>query len=92
MPHQLFTDCLNEIFKYLEDESTLHSCLLVNMKFLFKSYEKYLNFNTLIACLPNDPIEFYIRAQKNLKYLSKYRLTEYKDLTGTIFSLRSPIL
>ncbi|RIA83583.1 hypothetical protein C1645_833603 [Glomus cerebriforme] len=31
MPRQLLTDCLNEIFEYLEDDKiTLHSCLLVN--------------------------------------------------------------
>ncbi len=31
MPCQLPADCLNDIFKYLEDEMAfLHSCLLVN--------------------------------------------------------------
>jgi hypothetical protein len=31
MPCQLLSDCLNEIFEYLEDDKiTLHSCLLVN--------------------------------------------------------------
>ena len=31
MSHQLFADCLEEIFEYLEDDKvTLHSCILAN--------------------------------------------------------------
>ncbi|RIA90186.1 hypothetical protein C1645_823686 [Glomus cerebriforme] len=33
MSCQLTTDCLNEIFEYLNDKKTLHSCLLVNRLF-----------------------------------------------------------
>src|SRR5437763_12146822 len=59
---QLPTDCLNEIFEYLkEDKVTLRSCLLVNriwcevsVKILWRSI---WNYNTLIACLPNDSRE-----------------------------------
>src|ERR1044072_6007748 len=59
---QLPVDCLNEIFEYLEeDKVTLHSCLLVNrlwcgvsIRILWRSIR---NYNTLIACLPNDSKE-----------------------------------
>src|SRR5688572_32350513 len=55
-------DCLNEIFEYLEeDEATLRSCLLVNrlwcevsVRILWKIIR---NYNTLIACLPNESKE-----------------------------------
>ena len=53
---QLPTDCLNEIFEYLEDDKvTLHSCLLVSRlwcKIIVKILWKFVwNYNTLIACL-----------------------------------------
>src|SRR5947199_2022213 len=56
---QLPSDCLNNIFAYLEDDKvTLRSCLLVNhlwcevsVEILWKSIR---NYNTLIACLPNN--------------------------------------
>src|ERR1700743_566473 len=56
---QLPSDCLNKIFEYFEeDKVTLHSCLLVNrlwcevsVRILWKSIR---NYNTLIACLPNE--------------------------------------
>src|SRR5256885_1287111 len=59
---QLPSDCLNEIFEYLEDDKvTLRSCLLVNhlwcevsVRILWRSIR---NYNTLIACLPNDSKE-----------------------------------
>src|ERR671938_961667 len=62
MPRQLLADCLNEIFEYLEeDRVALHSCLLVNrlwcevsVRILWRSIR---NYNTLIACLPNDSKE-----------------------------------
>src|SRR5436305_8360914 len=58
-------DCLNEIFEYLDDlevdKVTLHSCLLVNrlwcevsVRILWRSIR---NYNTLIACLPNESKE-----------------------------------
>src|SRR5256885_2963380 len=55
-------DCLNEIFECLEeDKVTLRSCLLVNrlwcevsVRILWKSIR---NYNTLIACLPNESKE-----------------------------------
>ena len=59
---QLPADCLNEIFEYLEeDKVTLRSCLLVNhlwcelsVRILWRSIR---NYNTLIACLPNESKE-----------------------------------
>src|SRR5437764_11295756 len=56
---QLPADCLGEIFECLEkDKVTLHSCLLVNrlwcevsVRILWKSV---WNYDTLIACLPNE--------------------------------------
>src|ERR1043166_9197298 len=59
---QLPTDCLDEILEYLkEDNATLRSCMLVNrhwceasVKFLWTSIR---NYNTLIACLPNQSKE-----------------------------------
>jgi len=61
MPCQLPIDCLNEIFEYLEDKADLRSCLLVNrlwcetsVPFLWTNIQ---NFNTLIACLPNESKE-----------------------------------
>src|SRR5436190_18659664 len=59
---QLPSDCLDEIFEYLEDDKvTLRSCLLVNrlwcevsVRILWRSIR---NYNTLIACLPNDSKE-----------------------------------
>src|SRR5437764_7785494 len=63
---QLPVDCLNEIFQCLEkDKITLHSCLLVNrlwcevsVRILWRSVR---NYNTLIACLPNDSKEILSR-------------------------------
>src|SRR6266498_3862826 len=61
MPCQLPIDCLNEIFERLEDKVDLYSCLLVNslwcktsVQFLWTSIH---NYNTLIACLPNESKE-----------------------------------
>src|SRR3954449_7688846 len=64
---QLSSDCLKEIFKYLNgDEVTLRSCLLVNhnwckvaVSILWKSVWNYriANFNILISCLPNESKE-----------------------------------
>src|SRR6266508_145582 len=58
MLHQFPDDCLNEIFKYLEDKVDLLSCLLANrlwcevsVQILWKDIQ---NYNTLIACLPNE--------------------------------------
>src|ERR1043165_1941117 len=59
---QLSTDCLNEIFEYLEeDKVTLHSCLLVNRLWCEASvrilWRNIRNYNTLIACLPSESKE-----------------------------------
>src|SRR5438270_11914483 len=59
---KLLADCLYEIFEYLEDDkATLRSCLLVNrlwcevsVRILWRSIR---NYNTLIACLPNESKE-----------------------------------
>jgi len=61
---QLTADCLEEIFEYLEnDKNTLYSCLLVNrlwcktsVRFLWRGIR---NYNTLIACLPNESKEIF---------------------------------
>src|SRR5438270_9754813 len=63
---QLFEDCLNEIVEYLEeDKVTLRSCLLVNrlwcevsVRILWRSIR---NYNTLIACLPNDSKDILLK-------------------------------
>src|SRR2546421_1876394 len=70
---QLPSDCLNEIFEYLEDDNvTLRSCLLVNrlwcevsVRILWRSIR---NYNTLIASLPN----------KTKKILHKNKITTSK--------------
>ena len=59
---QLTADCLEEIFEYLEnDRITLYSCLLVNRLWCKISvrilWRKIRNYNTLIACLPNESKE-----------------------------------
>src|SRR6266498_3963406 len=64
---QLPADCLNEIFEYLEDDRfTLYSCILVNcfwcevsVRIFWRNVWNYSipNFNTLIACLPNESKE-----------------------------------
>src|ERR1051325_9043142 len=59
---QLPADCLNEIFECLEeDRVTLHSCLLVNRLWCEVSvrilWRNIRNYNTLIACLPNESKE-----------------------------------
>src|SRR5687768_18450949 len=60
MSYRLPVDCLNDIFENL-DEVSLRSCLLVNrlwckvsVPILWKSIQ---NYNTLIACLPNESKE-----------------------------------
>src|SRR5437016_6279254 len=64
---QLPSDCLNEIFEYLEqDKITLRSCLLVNrlwceiaVEILWRvsTYYSTLNIRALIACLPKESEE-----------------------------------
>src|SRR5438045_3832488 len=59
---QLTADCLYEIFEYLEDDKiTLHSCLLVNRLWCKLSvrilWRTIVNYNTLIACLPDESKE-----------------------------------
>ena len=62
MSQLLPADCLNEIFEYFEnDKVTLHSCLLVSrlrcevsVRILWTSV---WNYDTLIACLPNESKE-----------------------------------
>src|SRR6266542_1318574 len=70
MPRQLPTDCIIEIFEYLEDDkATLHSCILVNRhwceasvgilwrnvwRFASDSEKSLQIVDTLIACLPNE--------------------------------------
>jgi len=61
MPFRLPTDCLNEIFEWLEDKLDLHSCLLVNHLWCEVSipilWTSIQNHNTLIACLPKESKE-----------------------------------
>ena len=64
---QLPSDCLDEIFEYLEnDRKTLYSCLLVDrlwseiaVRILWRDSRYYntFTFRTLIACLPNESKE-----------------------------------
>ncbi len=64
---QLYTDCLSEIFEYLEnDQFTLNSCILVSrfwceisVRIFWRNVWNYSisNFSTLIACLPNESKE-----------------------------------
>src|SRR5436190_5346197 len=59
---QLPADCINEIFEHLEDDdATLYSCLLVNRLWCKISvrilWRNIRNYNTLIACLPNESKE-----------------------------------
>src|ERR1043166_2684200 len=63
---KLPVDCLNEIFEYLEDDAdTLRSCLLVNRLWCEVSvrilWRKIRNYNTLIACLPDESKEILSR-------------------------------
>src|SRR6266511_6133070 len=61
MSRQLHVDCLNEIFENLNDKVALRSCILVNrlwcevsIRILWTSIQ---NYDTLIACLPNESKE-----------------------------------
>src|SRR5436305_6710442 len=59
---QLPADCLNEIFEYLKGEKkALYSCLLVNRLWCEISvrilWSSVWNYDTLIACLPNESKE-----------------------------------
>ncbi|PKC66954.1 hypothetical protein RhiirA1_459021 [Rhizophagus irregularis] len=64
---KLPADCWYKIFEYLEDDiHSLYSCILVNrlwcevsVRILWRNSWNYtnLNFNTLIACLPNKSKE-----------------------------------
>ena len=59
---QVPADCLNEIFEYFDkDKLTLHSCLLVNRLWCEVSvrilWTSVWNYDTLIACLPNESKE-----------------------------------
>src|SRR5204863_2980440 len=63
---QLPADCLNEIFEYLEDDKvTLRSCSLVNRLWCEVSvrilWRRIRNYNTLIACLPNESKEILFK-------------------------------
>src|SRR3954471_21106200 len=63
---QLPVDCLNEIFQCLEeDKITLRSCLLVNRLWCEVSvrilWTSVWNYDTLIACLPNESKEILYR-------------------------------
>src|SRR5436190_15861262 len=63
---QLHADCLDNIFKYLmKEKATLRSCLLVNRLWCEVSVRIYWrrirNYNTLIACLPNESKEILFK-------------------------------
>src|SRR6266496_6007720 len=63
---QLPDDCLNKIFEHLEyDKITLYSCLLVNRLWCKISvrilWRDIRNYNTLIACLPNESKEILFK-------------------------------
>src|ERR1700722_51226 len=64
---QLLSDCLNDIFEYLENDMiSLNSCLLVNrlwcevsVRIFWRNVKNYKtsNFRTLISCLPVESKE-----------------------------------
>src|SRR5579862_4438911 len=65
---QLPSDCLNDIFEYLENDIiSLNSCLLVNLlwceisvRILWRNVENYKTstfIKTLISCLPDESKE-----------------------------------
>src|SRR5688572_11572142 len=66
MPHQLPFECLSEIFKYL-NAYALRSCLLVNRFWCKVSvpilWTSIRNYDTLIACLPNQSKEIFYKKQ-----------------------------
>src|SRR6266498_524881 len=101
MPFRLPTYCLNEIFEHFVDTPTLHSCILVNrhwckisVRILWKSI---WNYNTLIACLPNESKEFLhqneiIISTPTLKpplfnYISFIKRLSIKEIDGNIEKL-----
>src|ERR1043165_2107130 len=62
MSQLLPADCLNEIFEYFNnDKINLHSCLLVNRLWCEISvrilWSSVWNYDTLVACLPNESKE-----------------------------------
>src|SRR5207237_935219 len=73
---QFNTDCLNEIFEYLEDDKvTLHSCLFVNRLWCEVSvqilWREIRDYSILISCLPKDSKEILHKAgfiTSNLKH------------------------
>ena len=65
---QLNADCLNEIFEYFDkDKITLHSCLLVNRlwcKIIIRIlWTSVWNYDTLIACLPDESKEILYKIE-----------------------------
>src|SRR5947208_8535928 len=58
---QLPADCLNEIFEHFDNDKVTHSCLLVNRLWCGVSirilWTSVWNYDTLIACLPNESKE-----------------------------------
>src|SRR6266542_1722881 len=89
MSCQLPTDCLNEIFECLEDKVTLRSCLLVNrlwcevsVQILWTSIQ---NYNTLIACLPDESKEILYKNEIVISTpTSKPPLFNYVALINTL--------
>ncbi|EXX50340.1 uncharacterized protein OCT59_011418 [Rhizophagus irregularis] len=72
----LTADCLNEIFRYFEeDKAVLHSCLLVNrfwcevsVRILWETPNVSVEvLNTLITCLPDESKEFLYKVGTILK-------------------------
>src|ERR1044071_6667277 len=65
MPRQLPTDCLNVIFEHLENDASLRSCLLVSRLWCEISVQilwtRIQNYNSLIACLPNESKEIFLK-------------------------------
>ncbi|PKY18218.1 hypothetical protein RhiirB3_430995 [Rhizophagus irregularis] len=67
---QLSADCLNEIFKYLDEDVTLNSCLLVNSIWCEISvrnlWKNVRNYKTLISCLPKESKEILLKNKINI--------------------------
>src|SRR6266498_2062338 len=91
MSCQLSIDCLNELFELLrEEEVTLRSCLLVNRLWCEVSvrilWTRIQNYNTLIACLPNESKEILYKNQIIISTpTSKPPLFNYASFIKSLF-------
>ncbi|RIA87519.1 hypothetical protein C1645_878001 [Glomus cerebriforme] len=86
--NQLPADCLNEIFKYLdEDKVVLQSTLLVNRLWseisVRELWKSIININTLIDCIPNESKEI-LRENGILILTSKHPMFNYPSFCKSL--------